>query len=93
MCHKKLFRLLFRICFISTSYLWHSCAEPTHRGIDPVFPLFESRRMVRTSRRRISFWCWCSKGSLAFQEEPACNPFFFFFPLSLSPFTVSYVHE
>lgn len=53
---------------------------------DPVFLLFESRRMVRSSRRQVSFWCWCSKGSLAFQEDPACNPsFLLFFPLFLSP--------
>jgi len=85
MCHKKLFRLLFRICFIS-SHLWHSCADPRDSRMKNARPRFPAIRiaMVRTSRRQISFWCWCSKGSLAFQEEPACNPFFFFF-LLLSP--------
>lgn len=49
---------------------------------DPVFLLFESRRMVRTSRRQVSFWCWCSKGSLAFQESRRATLSFFFFFLS-----------
>jgi len=42
------------------------------------FPCYSNRDVWLSfpASRQVSFWCWCSKGSLAFQEEPARNPSF-----------------